>query len=108
MCGSATGADGQIAGVVALAPGDAPGALDLNKLFMPLLRHPPEQRAGLAKIVGYCRCRQYLDVEEGSFLARAVLRQGEEVRFASDSPLEGSGFELPVPVRQAKLTRSCR
>ena len=25
-----------------------------------------------------------------------------------DSPLEGSGFELPVPVRQAKLTRSCR
>jgi hypothetical protein len=32
----------------------------------------------------------------------------EEVRFASDSPLEGSGFELPVPVRQAKLTRSCR
>ena len=30
----ATGADGQIAGVVALAPGDAPGALDLNKLFV--------------------------------------------------------------------------
>jgi hypothetical protein len=28
----ATGADGQIAGVVALAPGDAPGTLDLNKL----------------------------------------------------------------------------
>ena len=51
---------------------------------LPLLRHPPEQRAGLAKIVGYCRCRQYLDAEEGSFLARAVLRQGEEVRFASD------------------------
>src|ERR1700686_2603431 len=34
----ATGADGQIAGVVALAPGDAPGALDLNKLFIEL-RH---------------------------------------------------------------------
>jgi GNAT superfamily N-acetyltransferase len=30
----ATGADGQIAGVVALAPGDAPGTLDLNKLFI--------------------------------------------------------------------------
>ena len=30
----ATGADGQIAGVVALAPGDEPGALDLNKLFV--------------------------------------------------------------------------
>ena len=57
---------------------------------LPLLRHPPEQRAGLAKIVGYCRYRQYLDAEEGSFLARAVLRQGEEVRFASDSPLEGT------------------
>ena len=26
----------------------------------------------------------------------------------ADSPLEGSGFELSVPVRQAKLTRSCR
>jgi N-acetylglutamate synthase-like GNAT family acetyltransferase len=30
----ATGADGQIAGVLALAPGDEPGALDLNKLFV--------------------------------------------------------------------------
>ena len=30
------------------------------------------------------------------------------VRFAADSLLEGSGFELSVPVRQAKLTRSCR
>jgi hypothetical protein len=29
-------------------------------------------------------------------------------RFARDSPLEGDGFELPVPVRQAKLTRSSR
>jgi hypothetical protein len=28
--------------------------------------------------------------------------------FARDSPLEGNGFELSVPVRQAKLTRSCR
>ena len=25
-----------------------------------------------------------------------------------DSLLEGDGFELPVPVRQAKLTRSCQ
>ena len=30
------------------------------------------------------------------------------VKFAADSLLEGDGFELPVPVRQAKLTRSCR
>ena len=30
------------------------------------------------------------------------------LRFAPDSPLEGDGFELPVPVRQAKLTRFCR
>jgi hypothetical protein len=26
----------------------------------------------------------------------------------TDCLLEGDGFELPVPVRQAKLTRSCR
>jgi hypothetical protein len=30
----ATGADRQIAGVVALAPGNKPGTLDLNKLFI--------------------------------------------------------------------------
>ena len=30
------------------------------------------------------------------------------VKFAVDSLLEGDGFELPVPVRQAKLTRFCR
>ena len=29
-------------------------------------------------------------------------------RFARDSAPEGDGFELSVPVRQAKLTRSCR
>ena len=29
-------------------------------------------------------------------------------KFARDSALEGDGFELPVPVRQAKLTRFCR
>src|ERR1700719_3850909 len=37
---------------------------------------------------------------------RAIPRS--QVRFALDSPPEGDGFELPVPVRQAKLTRSCR
>jgi hypothetical protein len=30
----ATGVDGQIAGVVALAPGEVRGTLDLNKLFI--------------------------------------------------------------------------
>jgi hypothetical protein len=30
----------------------------------------------------------------------------EEVRFASDSPLEGNGFELPVPLATERL--SCR
>ena len=30
-------------------------------------------------------------------------RPPEEVRFAIDSALEGDGFELPVPMRQAKL-----
>ena len=28
--------------------------------------------------------------------------------FAPDSPVEETGFEPSVPVRQAKLTRSCR
>ena len=45
MCGSATGADRQIAGVVALAPGDAPGALDLNKLFI----EPRHIRSGVGR-----------------------------------------------------------
>jgi len=35
-------------------------------------------------------------------------RRLERNRKFVDSPLEGDGFELPVPVRQAKLTRSCR
>jgi GNAT superfamily N-acetyltransferase len=41
----ATGTDGQIAGVVALAPGDAPGTLDLNKLFI----EPRHIRRGLGR-----------------------------------------------------------
>jgi MreB/Mbl protein len=36
----ATGADGQIAGVVALAPGDTPGTLELNKLFIEPAPYP--------------------------------------------------------------------
>jgi hypothetical protein len=30
------------------------------------------------------------------YRTRPADREGEEVRFASDSPLEGGGFELPV------------
>ena len=41
----ATGVDGQIAGVVALAPGDAPGVLDLNKLFV----EPRHIRSGVGR-----------------------------------------------------------
>jgi N-acetylglutamate synthase-like GNAT family acetyltransferase len=41
----ATGADGQIAGVVALAPGDEPDALDLNKLFV----EPRHIRSGVGR-----------------------------------------------------------
>jgi len=44
----ATRADRQIAGVVALAPGDAPGTLDQNKLFI----EPPHIRGS----VGPMRC----------------------------------------------------
>jgi GNAT superfamily N-acetyltransferase len=38
-------ADGQIAGVVALAPGDEPGTLDLNKLFI----EPRHIRGGVGR-----------------------------------------------------------
>jgi GNAT superfamily N-acetyltransferase len=41
----ATGADGQIAGIVALAPGDAPGTLDLSKLFI----EPQHIRGGVGR-----------------------------------------------------------
>jgi hypothetical protein len=42
-------------------------------------------------------------------LARQNFRRSNRARqVCKDSPLEGDGFELPVPVRQAKLTRSCR
>jgi hypothetical protein len=39
---------------------------------------------------------------------RSTLMKVGSRKFALDSSLEGNGFELPVPVRQAKLTRSCR
>ena len=41
-------------------------------------------------------------------LAAARPSEGDQAGFAYDSSLERDGFELPVPVRQAKLTRSCR
>src|SRR3984957_6139116 len=41
----ATGVDGEIAGVVALAPGDAPDALNLNKLFV----EPRHIRSGVGR-----------------------------------------------------------
>jgi hypothetical protein len=37
-----------------------------------------------------------------------ALAEPGGIWFAEDSPLERDGFELPVPVRQAKLTRSRR
>jgi hypothetical protein len=60
-----------------------------------------------------------VDMEECDALKRRWVGVGEmpdgdrwdsppKIRFAPDSPLEGDGFELSVPVRQAKLTRSCR
>jgi hypothetical protein len=41
----APGVDGEIAGVVALAPGDAPDTLNLNKLFVEP-RNPQRHRPG--------------------------------------------------------------
>jgi N-acetylglutamate synthase-like GNAT family acetyltransferase len=45
MCWIATGVDGEIAGVVALAPGDAPDTLNLNKLFV----EPRHIRSGVGR-----------------------------------------------------------
>ena len=45
MCWIATGVDGEIAGLVALAPGDAPDTLNLNKLFV----EPRHIRSGVGR-----------------------------------------------------------
>ena len=43
------------------------------------------------------------------YRTRPADREGEEVRFASDSPLEGNGFELPVRGRgQSDVAPLCR
>jgi hypothetical protein len=36
-------------------------------------------------------------------LERPAIRQGEEVRFACDSPLEGERFEPSVPPKEGPL-----
>jgi hypothetical protein len=43
-------------------------------------------------------------VPSGRYLGAAIAQS----RFAADSLLEGAAFEPLVPVRQAKLTWSCR
>ena len=45
----ATGVDGEIAGVVALAPGDAPDTLNLNKLFAEPRQYPQRRRPGATR-----------------------------------------------------------
>jgi hypothetical protein len=52
--------------------------------------------------------RHFGGVTEEVLLAEQMtIRLARDHGFA-DSPLEGDGFEPSVPVRQAKLTRSCR
>ena len=53
----ATGVDGEIAGVVALAPGDAPDTLNLNKLFVEPRHTRSVGRALLAHAVAEARQR---------------------------------------------------
>jgi hypothetical protein len=50
--------------------------------------------------------RSFAKIETASWTADLAppLRN----RWFADSPLKGAGFEPSVPVRQAKLTRSCR
>ena len=45
----ATGVDGEIAGVVALAPGDPPDTLNLNKLFVEPRQYPQRRRPGATR-----------------------------------------------------------
>src|ERR1700752_1470926 len=78
----ATGADGQIAGVVALAPGDAPGALDLNKLSIEP-RHIPQRRRPCAA----CAC------DRGGAAARRLTRAK---RSWSTTACEPSAFRTPI------------
>ena len=76
----ATGVDAQIAGVVALAPGDAPGALDLNKLFI----EPRHIRSGVGRALlearrrGAGRLTILADPNAAAFYERAgAVRIGE-------------------------------
>jgi hypothetical protein len=74
---------------------DQLGAQRLEPAERPFFVRPDQART--ARYIGReDRHADSIDAEEGSFLARAVLRQGEEVRFASDSPLEGAVTSEPV------------
>ena len=46
--------------------------------------------------------------DAGGVTCQSASKLPAYARFVADSLLEGCGFELVVPVRQAKLTRSCR
>src|SRR6202030_3324344 len=54
----ATGVDGEIAGVVALAPGDAPDTLNLNKLFVEPRQYPQRRRPGAYSAHAVAEARQ--------------------------------------------------
>ena len=95
MCGSRPGPTGQIAGVVALAAGDAPGALDLNKLFI----EPRHIRSGVGRALlahaiaearrrGAGRLTILADPNAAAFYERAgAVRIGEAPSDAVPRPL---------------------
>jgi hypothetical protein len=90
-----------------------PPAASLARTRLPRsgLRNTRHSRrlAGGAKEIRTLRPTLNASVPRGASPAWQIFsRLIQEVRFALDSPVEGTGFELPVPVRQAKLTRSCR
>ena len=75
--------------------------------------HPPpysRHSMPMAKSLGLSQgaVSGYLSRARAAGVELSPLAMLQEIGFASDSPLEGNGFELPVPVRQAKLTRFCR
>ncbi len=102
----ATGADGQIAGVVALAPGDAPGALDLNKLFI----EPRHIRSGVGRALlahaiaearrrGAGRLTILADPNAAAFYERAgAVRIGE-------APSDAVPGRLLPPTRSGSIPR---
>jgi N-acetylglutamate synthase-like GNAT family acetyltransferase len=86
----ATGVDGEIAGVVALAPGDAPDTLNLNKLFV----EPRDIRSGAGRAL------------LAHAVAQARQRGAERLTILAD-PNAAGFYERNGAVRIGKAALGC-